>query len=135
MKYIPDKMHILFTINKYANLAKIHFRDKDVLILFISILLNVFRCLCAGIRSLPEPLTMTDFKSILRFLFGFVFGEELVPGHRNLSPNKSQACKGLAHSQGTWQICECLLGNILGGNTTKQRSQDPELGPALLPWS
>lgn len=42
MKYIPGKMHILFTINMYANLAKIHFRDKDVLILFISILLNVF---------------------------------------------------------------------------------------------
>lgn len=30
-------MHILFTINMYANLAKIHFRDKDVLILFILI--------------------------------------------------------------------------------------------------
>lgn len=42
MKYIPGKMHILFTINMYANLAKIHFRDKDVLILFILILLNVF---------------------------------------------------------------------------------------------
>lgn len=32
----------IFTINTYANLAKIHFRDKNVLILFISILLNVF---------------------------------------------------------------------------------------------
>lgn len=41
MKYIPGKMHIYLTINMYANCAKIHFRDRDALILFILVLWNV----------------------------------------------------------------------------------------------
>ena len=53
MKYIPGKMHIHLTINMYANCAQIHFRDRDRdrLISFIPVLLDVNWGLYSEVRS------------------------------------------------------------------------------------
>lgn len=93
MKYIPGKMHMLCTINTYANLTKI-FKKENVLILFTSISFNAFLSFWSEVKSKTFPFSSAptpDNEYVIQkqsYIFGFG-QEEFVSSHWNLSLNKS----------------------------------------------